>query len=211
MNVSADMYRLIVEAVPEAIWVVDATGRTLFSNRRMAEILGASIESMAEQSCFACVFPNDLEDAQRNFARALGGDSRPFDFRLRRVDESPIWVSISCKPMLDEAGNQAGLLGLFSDITERKKAEAMLRESEERFRNMADSASVMIWMTGRDNQCTYCNRAWLEFTGRSLDEQLGLRLGLRSAPGRPAGNHGDLHEKRRAAREVRRGISAAPS
>src|SRR3954469_24509703 len=109
----------------------------------MAELLGVDFESMSERSCFACVYPEELDEAQRHFARTFEGDRRPFDFRLRRADNSPIWVSISCMPVSDGAGGQVGLLGLFSDISERKRAEAALRESEERFRNVADTAPVM--------------------------------------------------------------------
>src|SRR5215472_11299321 len=102
------MYRRVVEAVPEGIWVVNPQGLTMFSNRRMAEILGVDFESMPNQSCFDCVYPDELADAQRHFERAFCGDSRPFDFRLRRGDGSPIWVSISCMPVHDEFGNQVG-------------------------------------------------------------------------------------------------------
>jgi PAS domain S-box-containing protein len=130
----------------------------------MAEILGIDFESMTEQSCFGCVFPDDLADAQQKFARSLAGDRGPFDFRLRRADGSPIWVSISCMPVCDDAGTQVGLLGLFLDITDRKQAEAELRESEERFRNMADTAPVMIWVTGPDKLFKFVNRTWLNFT-----------------------------------------------
>ena len=172
MSISEEIYRRIVEAVPSGIWVVNPEGRTIFSNRRMAELLRLDVESMPGQSCFEYVFPDEMEDAQRHFARALGGDSRPFDFRLRRADGSPIWVSISCMPVHDETG-KIGLLGLFSDITERKQAEAALRESEERFRNMADTAPVMIWVTGPDKLFTFVNKTWLEFTGRSLEQELG--------------------------------------
>jgi two-component system cell cycle sensor histidine kinase/response regulator CckA len=119
VSISEKMYRRIVEAVPEGIWVVDPQGRTIFSNRRMAEILGIDFESMPEQSCFGCVFPEEMADAQRHFARTFADDRRPFDFRLRRADGSPIWVSISCMPVYDETGAPEGLLGLFSDISER--------------------------------------------------------------------------------------------
>ena len=114
-----------------------------------------------------------LADAQRHFARTLAGDSRPFDFRLRREDGSPIWVSISCMPVSSTTRGRVGLLGLFSDISERKRAEAALRESEERFRNMADTAPVMIWVTGPDKQFTFFNKTWLDFTGRSMEQELG--------------------------------------
>jgi two-component system, cell cycle sensor histidine kinase and response regulator CckA len=118
------MYRWIVEAVPEGIWTVDPQGRTVFCNRRMAEILGASYESMAQQTCFDCVYPGDLEEAQRRFAESLAGDRKPFDFRLRRIDGSPVWVTISCMMVRDDSGAPVGLLGLFTDITDRiKEAE----------------------------------------------------------------------------------------
>uniref|UniRef100_Q01RQ0 histidine kinase n=1 Tax=Solibacter usitatus (strain Ellin6076) TaxID=234267 RepID=Q01RQ0_SOLUE len=173
MSINEEMYRRIVEAVPEGIWVVGGEGRTIFSNRRMAEILGVEYESMSEQTCFGCVFPDELADAERHFARTFGGDSRPFDFRLRRGDGSPVWVSISCMPVHDDKGTQVGLLGLFSDITERKQAEAALRESEERFRNMADTAPVMIWVSDENKQLTFFNKTWLKFTGRTMEQELG--------------------------------------
>jgi len=56
---------------------------------------------------------------------------------------------------------------------ERKKQEAVLRESEERFRLMADTAPTLIWMSGTDKLCTFFNRGWLNFTGRTMEQELG--------------------------------------
>ena len=61
----------------------------------------------------------------------------------------------------------------FVDLTARQRAEAELRESEERFRLMANTAPVMIWASGVDKLCTFFNRPWLDFTGRSLEAELG--------------------------------------
>ena len=58
---------------------------------------------------------------------------------------------------------------------QRDRAEAQLRESELRFRTMADSAPVMIWMSGPDKSGVYFNKVWLDFTGRTLEEELGHR------------------------------------
>jgi PAS domain S-box-containing protein len=62
---------------------------------------------------------------------------------------------------------------MLADITERKSAEDAIRESEERFRLVANTAPVLIWMSDVDKLCTYFNEPWLEFTGESLESQLG--------------------------------------
>jgi PAS domain S-box-containing protein len=56
---------------------------------------------------------------------------------------------------------------------QRQRAELALRESEARFRTMADSAPVLLWISGTDRQCTFFNQSWLKFTGRSLEQELG--------------------------------------
>jgi PAS domain S-box-containing protein len=75
--------------------------------------------------------------------------------------------------MVIEVAGKKHLLSLVSDIGERKRTEEALRESEERFRLVADHAPVLIWEAGPDTGCTFLNRAWLEFTGRTLEEELG--------------------------------------
>ena len=65
------------------------------------------------------------------------------------------------------------ILGLVINRARRKRAEVALRESEKRFHNMADTAPVMIWMSDASAQCIYVNQRWLDFTGHSLEEELG--------------------------------------
>jgi PAS domain S-box-containing protein len=72
------------------------------------------------------------------------------------------------------------MFGTHMDITERKQAEErialreqLLKESESRFRAMADSAPVLIWVSGVDKLCNYFNKVWLEFTGRSSEQEMG--------------------------------------
>jgi PAS domain S-box-containing protein len=71
------------------------------------------------------------------------------------------------------SGHVTYIRGTAQDITERRRAEAAAAESEKRFRLIANTAPVLIWMSGLDKLCNYFNRPWLEFTGRRLEEELG--------------------------------------
>ncbi|MEP7290628.1 MAG: PAS domain S-box protein [Chloroflexota bacterium] len=70
-------------------------------------------------------------------------------------------------------GQSLGIGAVMVDMTQYVESEAALRESEARFRTMADTAPVMIWMSDPDQNGTYYNRQWLEFTGRSLEQEIG--------------------------------------
>jgi len=66
------------------------------------------------------------------------------------------------------------LLGeILANALVRRQAEGAVSESEDRFRLVADSAPVMVWMAGTDSLCTYFNKGWLDFTGRRMEEELG--------------------------------------
>jgi PAS domain S-box-containing protein len=80
------------------------------------------------------------------------------------------WFEMSVTPLTSAEG---GLLVVHRDITSVKAAEAAIRESESRFRHVADSSPVMMWMSGEDKLCTYFNQPWLDFTGRPLELELG--------------------------------------
>ena len=65
------------------------------------------------------------------------------------------------------------ITGLLANLVKRRRAERFLTESEKRFQTMADAAPVLIWVSGEDKLPTYFNKAWLEFTGRSMEQELG--------------------------------------
>jgi len=101
------------------------------------------------------------------------GSVPELDLELIRPDGSKRWVIARGECLPDPSGLLVRFRGTVQDITERKGAEERLRESEERFRLVANAAPVMIWMSGMDKLCTYFNQPWLEFTGRSMDAELG--------------------------------------
>ncbi|HEX7329980.1 MAG TPA: sigma 54-interacting transcriptional regulator, partial [Pyrinomonadaceae bacterium] len=91
--------------------------------------------------------------------------------RFRSKDGSPR-VLLSSAETFDIQG-EVFLLVSSTDITDRVADERALLESEERFRHLADTAPVMIWIVDADSECTYVNKRFLDFTGRSQEQELG--------------------------------------
>jgi PAS domain S-box-containing protein len=91
---------------------------------------------------------------------------------LQEADPTSLTIAIVFIMLVLQA---ALICWLLVQRARRRQMEAQLRDSEARFRTMADTATVMLWIADVDGLLTFCNRAWLEFAGTSLDEQLGLR------------------------------------
>ncbi len=77
-------------------------------------------------------------------------------------------------PLWNAEHELIGYIGTVADVTQRKASEIALRESEERFRHMADHAPVMIWVTEADGRCTFLGKTWYNFTGRTPSMSLGF-------------------------------------
>ncbi|MBK7014791.1 MAG: PAS domain S-box protein [Sulfuritalea sp.] len=73
----------------------------------------------------------------------------------------------------DDEGNPVAMVGIGTDVTERKQAEDVLRESEQHYRTLANGGAALIWTAGPDKLCDYFNEPWLRFTGRRLEQELG--------------------------------------
>jgi PAS domain S-box-containing protein/diguanylate cyclase (GGDEF)-like protein len=76
-------------------------------------------------------------------------------------------------PLKQADGTVTGVLSMVAEVTDRVRAIEQLRESEERFRTMADSAPMLLWLSDSDGLCTFFNQTWLKFTGRTLEQEIG--------------------------------------
>ena len=111
--------------------------------------------------------------ARTEFIRQLDKHGSLVNYETKfRTKDGSFRVLLSSAEKLD-IGREACLLVASSDVTERVAARTALQESEERFRNVADTAPVIIWIVDRDKQCTYVNKRGVDFTGRSMEQLLG--------------------------------------
>ena len=120
------------------------------------------------------VHPGDRERVKQVVQHMLEhGGEYEIDYRITRPDGSIRWIASHGSVGLDERGKPVLARGVSRDVTKRKIAEDALRESEERFRTVANAAPVMIWMSGTDKLCNFFNKGWLDFTGRTMEQELG--------------------------------------
>jgi len=164
----------IVESSDDAIISLDLDGRILSWNVGAQRIYGYT-EAEALGQPISLIVPAEQPEEERGFLRRLRAGERIEHYETIRLTKEGrrIDVSLMISPLRDWTGKIVGASKIARDITLRKRAEAALRESEERFRLVANTAPVMIWMSGLDKLCTYFNQPWLEFTGRSIHEELG--------------------------------------
>jgi PAS domain S-box-containing protein len=135
-------YRKIVETTNEGVWLLDSTLHNSYVNRQMAEMLGYEPREMLGRSVFDFYFPEDVERKKQVLARRQQGLREQIEERLRRKDGSELWVRLAATPVFKDNGEFDGALAMVCDITERKRAEAELRESEERFRLAAQAGKM---------------------------------------------------------------------
>jgi PAS domain S-box-containing protein len=171
---SEERFRRIAENAYEGIWTLDSEQRVTFANRRMAEILGGTIEEMIGRPAADFVHEQDLADHRSMMEERSRGERSHYERRMRHRDGTLVWALISAVPISDADGRFAGSFGMFTDITARKADDEAMRESEERFRLTFDASPDAININRlEDGLFVDVNQGFTALTGWQREEVLG--------------------------------------
>jgi PAS domain S-box-containing protein len=121
-------YRRLVDTATEGIWVLGPDTLTVFANARMAEMLGCRCEDMLGRPVTDFMFEEDAPDHLRKMEARREGVPENYERRFRRSDGTTVWAYLSAAPILDDEHNFAGTFAMVSDITDRKRAEDLVRK-----------------------------------------------------------------------------------
>lgn len=163
---------LITDALPALIAYVDAQGRYQFNNRAYEEWFGYSREAIRGKHLREVLGAEAYERIRPHAEAAFSGRHAHFDDDVPYKDAGTRHVHADYVPDIGADGTVAGFYVLVSDLTERRRAETQLRESELRFRMLADSSPALIWVNGLEGN-EFVNRELLEFFGTGPDELRG--------------------------------------
>lgn len=171
---SEERFRNLYLRTPVMLHSMDKDGKIIDASNYWLDKLGYERQEVIDKK-----FIQFLTEESRSYAEEIlpeffcNGSCWDIPYKFVCKNGEVIDTLLSAIADKDEDKTIIRTLAVIIDVTERKKAEAALRESEARFKIMADSAPVLIWMSDANHKAVFFNKAWLEFTGVSLEQQLG--------------------------------------
>ena len=168
---SEEKHRRLVEDLSEIIFAVDVEGRITYVSPPIENIVGYRLDQIVGQRFDRFIHPDDLPGLTESFRRTLAGDLHPYEYRLVAKDGRVIHVQSSSRTILEQ-GRTAGLLGVLTDISERKKAEDGLRASEEKYRGLFENAFDGIYQCTPQGYLMTVNPAMVRILGYGSREEL---------------------------------------
>jgi len=144
-------------------------------NDKLCEILGYTRDELIDLDWTQISHPDDVSKEVEAFEKILQGQSSSYSLEKRFLhkDGRIIHATIDVHGITRPDGSLQCVAALVYDITEQKRIAQQLLDSEQNYHTLADSAPALIWTAGTDKLCNYFNKVWLDFTGRSLEQELG--------------------------------------
>lgn len=175
---SEEKFRLMVENSQDIIYTLDGEGIFRFVSPVWTTLLGHSVEDVLGKSFKEFVHPDDIPACMVFLYSVISSGKRQqgVEYRIQHLDGTWYWHMSNAVPIRGENDAVMGFYGIARDISERKRAEKELRESERRYRLLADHAHDVIWTMTMDGKLTYISPSVQQMRGFSAEEVLQQSL-----------------------------------
>jgi hypothetical protein len=171
---SEQRVRSLLEQSAAGIAHTDLTGRIRFANDRYCQIVGYSAAELLALRVHDLTHPDDLPATNALVAgSAASGREYAMEKRYVRKDGRTVWVEVSASIIIGPHGEPQSIMGVVIDISDRKRAEAALMESETRFRQLAETIPQLAWMARPTGDIYWYNHRWHDYTGTTPEEMSG--------------------------------------
>ncbi|MBU1695997.1 MAG: PAS domain S-box protein, partial [Proteobacteria bacterium] len=179
---SKEHYRLLAENVTDVIWTLDMNLWPIYMSPSVTRMRGYSVEEAMAQPLEKILTPASFETAMKAFAEEMAAEeigqkdlsrSRTLELENYCKDSSTVWTEIKVTGLRDPEGRLVGLLGVSREITERRRAEDILRQSEEKYRTMIELSNDMIWTLDKAGNFTFFNDQAEKVSGEKLNDWIG--------------------------------------
>ena len=170
---STEQYQATFERAGVGIGHTAPDGRWLRVNQKLCDITGYTREELLGLTYRDITHPDNVERDAEAVRGMLSGERQSYatEKRYIRRDGSEVWVNLTVSPLRDSAGALRYFISVIEDVSERKRAEERLRESEAQLRTLADAVPQLAWMAHPDGHIFWYNRRWYEYTG-TMPEQM---------------------------------------
>jgi PAS domain S-box-containing protein len=169
-----DLFKTLTQALPVGVCIMQ-DGKLCYVNSTFPIAIGYTVDELVGNDSLELVVPEDREMVKENTVRMLKGELRsPYQFRVTCKDGSVVWVMATVKS-IQYRGRRA-TLGNYMEITERKLMDEAVKESEDKYKELADSITDVFFAMDENLRYTYWNRASEVLTGIRAEDALGRSL-----------------------------------
>jgi len=177
MRESEEKFRELATLLPQSIFECDVTGRFVYVNNNGLKTFGYSLEDMTKgKYAHEIVIPEERDIALKGIMEAVNSeDILVREFNAVKKDGTRFPVIVYSNPVIKE-GKKMGFRGIVVDITDQKRAEKAIRESEEKYRMIFEKSPIGILRYDKEGVVTMCNNAHLDILGMTKDMVIGFKM-----------------------------------